>query len=183
MGSLPTKSFTAKSGKTFTIRTAAADDAAAMLAYIRAVAAETEFFVIEPDEFPATEELERQWVQEHLDHPGKIILLAEAARTIIGNLSFENGPHRRIAHHGVLGLAVVQQWRGQGVATALLESLLHWAGENPLIEKISLDVFATNEKAIRLYKRLGFVEAGLKPREIKRGPGQYVDAVSMYRFA
>ena len=67
-------------------------------------AGETEFFVLEPDEFPATEELERQWVQEHLDHPGKIDLLAEAAGTIIGNLNFENGPHWRIAHQGVLEL-------------------------------------------------------------------------------
>jgi RimJ/RimL family protein N-acetyltransferase len=182
MGSLPTKSFAAKSGNTFTIRTAKPEDAGAMLAYIRAVAAETEFFVLEPDEFPETEELERAWVQEHLDHPGKVNLLAEAAGTIIGNLGFESGPHRRIAHQGVLGIAVMKDWRGQGVGTALLESLVQWAADNPLIERISLDVFATNDVAIRLYKRLGFVEAGLKPREIKRGPGQYVDTVSMYRF-
>ena len=76
----------------------------------------------------------------------------------------------------------MKDWRGQGVGTALLETFLQWAAENPLIEKISLDVFATNEKAIGLYKKLGFIEAGLKPREIKRGPGQYVDALSMFRF-
>jgi RimJ/RimL family protein N-acetyltransferase len=182
MGSMPTKTFTAKSGKTFVVRTAQTEDAAAMLEYIRAVAAETEFFLIEPDELPGSEEQEREWVQAHLDHPGKIVLLAEAGGTIVGNLSFENGPHRRIAHHGVLGVAVVKEWRGQGVGTALLESLLQWAAENPLIERIDLDVFATNENAIRLYKKLGFVEAGVKPRDIKRGPDQYIDAIVMYRF-
>jgi RimJ/RimL family protein N-acetyltransferase len=182
MGSLPTKNFTARSGKRFAIRTAQPADAGAMLAYIRSVAAKTEFFVLEPDEFPATEEQERVWVQEHLDHPGKIHLLAEAEGTIIGNLGFENGPHRRVAHQGVLGIAVTEDWRGQGVGTALLEMLLQWAADNPRIEKVNLDVFATNQKAIGLYRKMGFVEAGLRPREIKRGPGQYVDVVSMHRF-
>jgi hypothetical protein len=40
--------------------------------------------VIQPDEFPSTEELEQQWIQDHLDHPGKLALLAEAANEIIG---------------------------------------------------------------------------------------------------
>jgi RimJ/RimL family protein N-acetyltransferase len=182
MGSLPAENFTAKSGKAFTIRTAQPDDAGAMLAYIRAVAAETEFFVLEPDEFPETEELERAWVKEHLDHPGKIDLLAEATGTIIGNLGFENGPHRRIAHHGVLGIGVARDWRGQGIGTALLERFLKWAADNPLIEKVALEVFATNQTAIRLYKKLGFIEAGRKPRDIKRAPGQYVDTILMHRF-
>jgi RimJ/RimL family protein N-acetyltransferase len=51
-----------------------------------------------------------------------------------------------------------------------------------LIEKIGLSVFATNLDAIRLYKRLGFVEEGRQPREIKLGPGEYADNVLMYRF-
>lgn len=41
---------------------------------------------------------------------------------------------------------------------------------------------ATNEKAIRLYKTLGFVEQGVGLKEIQRGPGQYVDVLWMYRF-
>jgi len=153
-----------------------------MLAYIRPVAGETEFFVLEPDEFPATEEQERKWVQDHLEHPGHIILLAVASGTIIGNVSFESGPHRRIAHRGTLGIAVAKNWRGQGVGTALLKTFLEWAADNPLIDKVNLEVFATNETAIRLYRKLGFVEGCLNPKEIKLGPGRYVDTLPMYRF-
>lgn len=153
-----------------------------MLAYIRPVAAETEFFILQPDEFPQTDEQERKWVQDHLDHPGQIVLLAEADRTIIGNVSFENGPHRRIAHRGSLGVAVVKEWRGRGVGRMLLETLLDWARANPLIEKVCLDVFATNQTAIRLYKSLGFVEEGLQSKDIKLGPERYVDTLAMCRF-
>jgi len=182
MATIQPKTFTARSGQEFVVRSAQPGDAAALLAYVRAVAEETEFFVGEPDEFPATEEEERKWVQDHLDHPGKIVLLAETAGAIIGNVSFENGPHRRIAHRGSLGISVVRERRGQGVGTALLRALLEWAEASPLIEKVCLEVFATNREAIRLYTRLGFVEEGRRPREIKRGPGDYVDAVAMYRF-
>ena len=182
MSSITTKNLTARSGEPFVIRTAEPRDAAAMLAYIRVVAAETEFFVLEPDEFPATEELERQWIQEHLDHPGQIVLLAEASGSVIGNVSFESGPHRRIAHRGNLGISVFKEWRGKGIGTALLRTLLEWAKENPIIEKVGLEVSSTNEGAIRLYRKLGFMEAGRKPKEVKLGPEKYVDSVVMYQF-
>lgn len=152
-----------------------------MLAYVTVAAAETDFYVIEPDEFPSEEE-ERKWIQDHLDHPGKLLLLAEASGTIVGSLSFENGRFRRIAHRGSFGVGVRKEWRGRGIGTALLRTLLDWAEANPIIEKICLDVFVTNENAIRLYKKLGFVEQGFGSKEVKRGPGQYVDVMWMCRF-
>jgi RimJ/RimL family protein N-acetyltransferase len=182
MASIDCKTCTDRTGEQFTIRCAQPDDAEALLAYIRPVAEETEFFVIEPDEFPATVDEERTWIQEHLDHPGKIILLAEAGGTIIGSVTFEAGNFRRVSHRGSLGLAVVREWRERGVGTTLLQVLLEWAESNPVIEKVCLDVFATNDAAIRLYKRLGFEEEGRRCKDIKRGPEDYVDTVMMYRF-
>lgn len=182
MSRIQPKALITRTGQEFTIRTAQSEDGAALLAYIRPVAAETEFFLLEPDEFPETAEQERKWVQDHLDNPGQIVLLAEVSGAIIGSLSFENGSHRRITHRGSLGIAVVREWRGRGVGTALLETLLEWATANPVIEKVCLEVFATNKTAIRLYESLGFVEEGLRPKDIKLGPGRYVDTMAMYRF-
>ena len=64
----------------------------------------------------------------------------------------------------------------------MLQALIDWAKDNPLIEKIGLSVFANNVDAIRLYTGLGFAEEGRQPREIKLGPGEYVDNILMYRF-
>ena len=61
-------------------------------------------------------------------------------------------------------------------------ALIGWAEVNPLIEKVGLSVFAANVDAIRLYQRLGFVEEGRQPRELKVGPGEYTDNVLMYKF-
>jgi len=64
----------------------------------------------------------------------------------------------------------------------LLEKLLKWAELNPYIEKISLGVFSTNESAIALYKKMGFVEEGRKINEIKLNDKQYIDDVLMYKM-
>jgi RimJ/RimL family protein N-acetyltransferase len=68
------------------------------------------------------------------------------------------------------------------VGTALLRTWLPWAEANPLLEKIGLEVFATHDRATRCYKKLGFVEEGLRPKQIKLRPGRYADTVAMYQF-
>jgi RimJ/RimL family protein N-acetyltransferase len=177
-----TRPITLKTGELVAIRSAQPDDAAQLIAYVRSVLAESPQVLLEPDEFNFTEEQERQWLQDHLDGPGKCVVVAEVSGTVIGCLSFENGSHRRIFHRGSLGVSVRRQWRGRGIGTALLQSLLDWAEANPLIEKIGLSVFANNVDAIRLYKRLGFVEDGRQSREMKLGPGDHADNILMCRF-
>jgi len=182
MSSIFPRTITTKSSQPVTIRSAQFEDAARLIAYGHTVFPESPHFLIEPDEFNFTEEQERQWIQEHFDGPGNLVILAEIPDEVIGCLSFENGPRRRIAHRGSLGVSVRQVWRGQGIGTALLIALIGWAEANPLIEKIGLSVFAANVDAIRLYQRLGFVEEGRQPREFKIGPGKYTDGVLMCRF-
>jgi RimJ/RimL family protein N-acetyltransferase len=178
----PQKTITLKSGEEVIIRSDQPEDADRLLTYIRSVARETSFFILQADEFDFTEEQERQWIQDHLEDPGKLAILAEVSGTIVGSLSFENGPHQRIRHRGILGVSVVKEWRGKGIGAALLQSLIAWAEANPIIEKLGLSVYANNENAIRLYEKLGFVVEGRRPRELKIGPGCYADDILMYRF-
>jgi RimJ/RimL family protein N-acetyltransferase len=182
MATIPAKQFTSRIGDPFIIRSAEPDDAAKVIAYMQAVTRESDFLLIEPDEFKMTEDEERQWIQYHLDSPGKICLVTEASGVVIGSLGCENGQRRRAVHRGTFGMSVLKEWQGQGVGRAMLECLLEWAKANPLIEKVGLGVFASNESAIRLYQKFGFVEEGRQPKDIKTGPGKYHDVILMYRF-
>jgi RimJ/RimL family protein N-acetyltransferase len=65
---------------------------------------------------------------------------------------------------------------------ALLQCFIEWGEANPLIEKVGLGVFASNEAAIQLYRKFGFVEEGRQPKEVKMGPNEYEDVILMYRF-
>ncbi|MHB9067001.1 MAG: GNAT family N-acetyltransferase [Pirellulaceae bacterium] len=82
----------------------------------------------------------------------------------------------------VSGIREDDEWRGREVGTALLRTLLEWAEAKPIIEKVCLEVFSTNERAIRRYRKLGFMKQGFGSKEVKRGPGEYVDVLWMYRF-
>jgi hypothetical protein len=110
MACIATRTINLTTGESITIRSAQPDDADRLLAYVRSVAAETPFFIMEADEFNFTDEQERQWIQDHLDGPGKLTVMAEASGSVVGFLSFENGPQRRIAHRGTFGFSVAEKW-------------------------------------------------------------------------
>ncbi len=45
--------------------------------------------------------------------------------------------------------------------------------------KVELQVRSSNERAIALYRSLGFVEEGRKTRRLKIGPNKYLDDLYM----
>jgi RimJ/RimL family protein N-acetyltransferase len=94
-------------------------------------------------------------------------------------VDFANGHRRRISHTGEFGLSVLKKWRGQGIGEILLSALLDWARSVPDLEKINLLVHATNDRAIALYRKFGFEVEGRRKKDLKLGPGEYVDSVLM----
>jgi RimJ/RimL family protein N-acetyltransferase len=84
------------------------------------------------------------------------------------------------SHHGFgeIGMMVARDRRGQGIGTALMEAAIGWAREQGL-HKLSLDVFAHNEAALALYRKLGFVEEGRRVKHYRRASGELWDAIEM----
>lgn len=56
---------------------------------------------------------------------------------------------------------VEPQWRGSGAADAMLTDLVEWVRSSGH-ERILLDVHEDNPRAIRLYRRHGFVDTGAR---------------------
>jgi ribosomal protein S18 acetylase RimI-like enzyme len=54
---------------------------------------------------------------------------------------------------------VAPEWRGRGMARALLEAAIAWAGERGAAA-VCLSVTMADTPAVRLYRRLGFVDVG-----------------------
>lgn len=84
-----------------------------------------------------------------------------------------------ISHVFRLNIVVDPESVGGGVGTALLNSLLTWARGDPAVRKIELLVRSTNERAIRLYKKFGFVEEGRFKDRVRTKDGGYIDDISM----
>lgn len=157
-------------------------DAEPLIKYVKEVLIGSKWALTRRHEYDVTLEQQIKWIEKHHEGLGKLLLLAEAEREIIGMLDFSNY-HREIHQHvGGFGLSVRADWRQSGIGKALLQTLLDWARANPVIEKVALVVCSTNKPALQLYRQVGFVEEGRRPREYRLGKDRYVDDMLMYLF-
>jgi RimJ/RimL family protein N-acetyltransferase len=176
------KKVKSKSGAEVIVRSATKQDASAILDLSKDVIGEEIYQLTSGSEFKMTIEDEERWVESHLANPNHIILVAEMNSKIIGMLDFSNGRRKRIAHTGEFGMSVDKSARDQGIGSLLLVALIEWTSKNSTIEKIGLSVHSNNNRAIALYKKMGFEVEGVRKRDLKYGDGQYVDTVVMGRF-
>ena len=160
----------------YRIRPVGPDDAVAMLAFCRAVGAESDNLSFGAEGLPLTVEQERAALASFAADPREINLVAVDGSEIIGNCHV--APlKRRFAHRAELSVCVRRpRWR-QGIGRALMQRAIEQAREAG-IEIISLEVRADNLGAIALYRSFGFEEIGFFRRFGKIG-GAYYDALLM----
>ncbi|MGE7115067.1 N-acetyltransferase family protein [Lysinibacillus sp. NPDC047702] len=164
------------------IRVATEEDVENMLAIQSEVLVEEDYLITTFEEFQQTIGEQKNWIQAKLTNERELILIAQYQEKIVGWLVFQSPNRKRLAHTGSFGMMILKEYRGLGIGKRLLEKLLKWAELNPYIEKISLGVFSTNESAIALYKKMGFVEEGRKINEIRLHDKQYIDDILMYKM-
>jgi RimJ/RimL family protein N-acetyltransferase len=103
------------------------------------------------------EEVERQFQSSKLSE--ELWLAGDVEGKLVAGADFRRGCRPKSAHVASLGISVRKEFRGLGLGKAMMEVGLEWAREHG-IQKVRLGVFATNERAISLYRTLGFKEEG-----------------------
>jgi ribosomal protein S18 acetylase RimI-like enzyme len=164
------------------IRPATPDDAAALIAHLKALAAEPGINVpLAPDEITLTVAEERDRIDGFTDNPRALLLVATRGRELLGELSVRGISSRRaVAHVATLGMSVRADARGQGIGKALLEDALAWV-EDAGFTRLELQVYARNQPAISLYEKAGFVLEGRRRAFIKEGE-TFLDDLVMARI-
>ena len=104
------------------------------------------------------------WLEEaFLDRDDNAMLIAEVDGTPVGWISVELDD----AMVGELGMGIISGFRSQGIGTALTRAAIEWA-RMQRAPRLMLRVFPHNERAIGLYRKMGFVETekriGIWPR-------------------
>ena len=94
-------------------------------------------------------------LREELTNPCARFLVALVDNEVAGYL----GCHHVAGEGFVTNIAVFPAHRRQGVAKALIN-----AAVSQPISRLSLEVRASNQAAITLYRSLGFTEDGIRPR-------------------
>ncbi|MGC5776565.1 GNAT family N-acetyltransferase [Paenibacillus pabuli] len=110
-----------------------------------------------------------------------LFLVAIVKEQIVGFSRCEGVDLKRFSHKVEFGVCIAREFWGYGMGKKLLETSMNWADTNG-IEKMTLNVLGTNDKAMELYKRMGFEIEGTLKRDRRHADGQYYDTVVMGRF-
>lgn len=78
----------------------------------------------------------------------------------------------------LIGADINKNFCGKGIAYQSYKKFIPILFEMYELNKISLEVLSTNERAIHLYKKLGFVFEGIKRKEILKN-GNWIDSIMM----
>lgn len=161
------------------IREATPADAAALIAYVKAMLAGPEANMpLASDEFAWTVEAEQDNLAEMAAADNSLVLLAVADDQIIGELSLRGGQRRATHHAAMLGMSVHQDERNRGIGSALMAYAIDWATKGGVLTRIELYVYASNARAIHLYEKFGFTLEGRRRQAIYQN-GQYRDDLIM----
>jgi len=168
-------------GMLYTIRSASIADAQELSALRVQIDGETENMDREPGEafidVPGFERI----IQTDTESPRNLFLVAVAHNRIVGFSRCEGVNLKRFSHKLEFGVCVLKEFWGYGIGKNLLKQSIKWA-DAAGIKKMTLSVVETNEKAIDLYKRLGFEIEGILKNDRILADGNYYNAIIMGRF-
>ena len=100
--------------------------------------------------------------------------------TLVGLVALGRERMNKLSHKGLIwGMYVKPEYRGKGVARALLAEALSLARSVPELKQVNLCVNARNTGAIRLYESFGFKAFGREPSALLVN-GELHEEIHMY---
>jgi ribosomal protein S18 acetylase RimI-like enzyme len=106
----------------------------------------------------------RAFVLNNIEH-GYPQLVAVSAGQVVGWSDVVPNPQQIYAHVGVFGMALLPEFRRQGIGGRLIRQTLDAARDFGL-RRVELTVRENNAVAIELYKKFGFTTEGLQRNRI-----------------
>ena len=173
------KEFSIKSGDKIVLRTPRWEDLDDLLQLINSVV--DEGAEIGRDRKVSRED-EIDWLSgllARLERGKTFFLVGEVKGKIIASsdINRQNGFQK---HVGVVGIAIMKNFRELGIGTAMMRVLIEQAKKMGM-EILTLTAFASNKRAIHVYEKVGFMKTGLIPKKHLK-QGKYIDEVIMTKL-
>ena len=161
------------------LRQLTADDFPLLRAFwVGALRIAPEHFLLTPEELLAVPETAFQGGIK----AGVYIGAFDKDHALCGFVVSRRGSVERLRHTADIGpLYVSSRDRGRGIGRLLMENVCEALKEKGLLQA-ELTVDASNHRAITLYRSLGFVEFGLRPRSVIIGTNERDDLMMIRAF-
>jgi ribosomal protein S18 acetylase RimI-like enzyme len=131
--------------------------------------------------YPVPRDISRAGALAYWHTPGHAVFVAEDAGTIVGTYYLRANNRGGGAHVANCGYVVAPDAFGRGVAQAMCSHSLGEAKSRGFSAMQFNFVIASNERAVRLWQRMGFAIAGRLPGAFQHPRLGLVDAYVMLR--
>ena len=168
-----------KNGKEAMIRNGDEPDGKAVFEVFNRTHGETDYLLTYPDENSFDSEQEAQFLKEKAVSPNEIELVAIVDGKIAGTAGVESvGEKYKVKHRAEFGIGILKEYWGLGLGKALTKACIQCA-KAAGYDQLELNVVAENERALSLYRSLGFIEYGRNPRGFNSKKTGYQELVYM----
>ena len=168
-----------KNGKEALLRNGEFADGEAVFVNFNETHAETDYLLSYPDENSFDAQQEAEFLKEKTESPNEIEIVAVVDGVVAGTAGIEAvGAKYKLKHRAELGIAILKEYWGLGIGKALMEACIECAKDAGYTQ-LELNVVAENERAVSLYKKMGFVEYGRNPRGFNSRLSGYQEVVYM----
>lgn len=169
-----------KDGRFCCLRSGTARDAQAVLENFVLTHGQSDFLTSYPDECSFTLEQEENYLQSKAESPCEVELLAEVEGRVVGTAGVDRaGRYEKVRHRALFGISIEKDFWGLGIGRALTQACIECA-RNAGYLQLELDAVAANERALALYRSLGFKEYGRNPRGFRSRSSGWQPLVLMY---
>jgi L-phenylalanine/L-methionine N-acetyltransferase len=103
------------------------------------------------------------------------------SKKVVGVIGLNVNQSPRARHSASIGIMIHKDYQGKGIGRALLNKVIDLADNWLMLVRLELGVFTDNERALNLYKSLGFEIEGTKRCALIRN-GKYEDEYLMSRI-
>ncbi len=170
---------TLKNGKEALLRNGDGADGAAVLEVFNLAHEETDYLLTYSDENSFTREQEAQFLEEKTKSPNEIEIIAIVDEKVVGTAGIDAiGKKYKVKHRADFGISLLKEYWGLGLGKELTKACIQCAKEAGY-SQMELNVVAENERAISLYRSLGFVEFGRNPKGFNSRMTGYQELIYM----
>lgn len=153
-----------KNGKEATLRNGDKADGHAVYEVFNQTHEETDFLLSYSDENSYDALQEGDFLHEKTVSENEIEIVAEVDGKIVGMAGIEAvGKKYKVKHRCEFGISILKEYWGLGLGKKLGEACIQCAKQAEYAQ-LELNVVAQNERAVALYKSLGYVEFGRNPK-------------------